>query len=61
MFKESEINYYTDELNLRTIINSVDLRNIDEALNICDISKIEQKLQTWQKYMPRVKPFYGRF
>uniref|UniRef100_A0A1B0BUW0 ornithine decarboxylase n=1 Tax=Glossina palpalis gambiensis TaxID=67801 RepID=A0A1B0BUW0_9MUSC len=59
MFKESEINYYSDELNLRRIINSVDLQDVDEALNICDISKIEQKLQIWQKYMPRVKPFYA--
>uniref|UniRef100_A0A1A9X3P4 ornithine decarboxylase n=1 Tax=Glossina brevipalpis TaxID=37001 RepID=A0A1A9X3P4_9MUSC len=59
MFKENEINYYNNELNLRTIIDSVDLQNIDEALNVCDLSRIEQKLQFWQKCMPRVKPFYA--
>lgn len=60
MFKgENEINYYSAELPLKTVIQTFDFKNTDEALFICDLTKIKEKYVTWQKYMPRVKPYYG--
>lgn len=30
-----------------------------EAIYICNVSDIIDKLQTWRQYLPRVLPFYG--
>uniref|UniRef100_A0A1A9UZ43 ornithine decarboxylase n=1 Tax=Glossina austeni TaxID=7395 RepID=A0A1A9UZ43_GLOAU len=60
MFKgKNEINYYSTELPLKTVIQTFDFKNTDEALFICDLTKIKEKYVTWQKYMPRVKPYYA--
>uniref|UniRef100_A0A1B0ACF9 ornithine decarboxylase n=1 Tax=Glossina pallidipes TaxID=7398 RepID=A0A1B0ACF9_GLOPL len=60
MFKgENEINYYSTELPLKTVVQTFDFKNTDEALFICDLTKIREKYVTWQKYMPRVKPYYA--
>uniref|UniRef100_A0A1A9X3P6 ornithine decarboxylase n=1 Tax=Glossina brevipalpis TaxID=37001 RepID=A0A1A9X3P6_9MUSC len=60
MFKEkNEINYYSDELPLKMVIETFDFHNTDEALFVCDLTKVEEKYITWQKYMPRVKPYYA--
>lgn len=35
--------------------------NEEEPLYVCDVSDIIKKHQIWKQYMPRVKPFYGKF
>ncbi|KAL9877537.1 ornithine decarboxylase 1-like isoform 1-T1 [Glossina fuscipes fuscipes] len=60
MFKgKNEITYYSTELPLKTVIQTFDFKNTDEALFICDLTKVKEKYITWRKYMPRVKPYYA--
>lgn len=33
----------------------------DDGLAICDISDIIRKHEAWENYLPRVRPFFGRF
>jgi len=54
-----EIEYYDHELNIRRVIEQSDLQSMDQALNICDLSSLEQKLRLWQKLLPRIKPYYA--
>lgn len=59
MFIENQINNYKNELNLNQIIQEQNLQTRDEALFVCDLTKLKEKFQLWQKLMPRVKPYYG--
>ncbi|KAH8372683.1 hypothetical protein KR009_002836 [Drosophila setifemur] len=54
-----EINYYEHELNIRRIIEESNLQDLDQALNICDLSSVERKYRLWQLLMPRIKPYYA--
>ncbi|XP_032570841.1 ornithine decarboxylase 2 [Drosophila sechellia] len=53
------IQYYEEELNIRKVIEQADLENLDQALNICDLSSLERKLRLWHKLMPRIEPHYA--
>ncbi|XP_016953656.1 ornithine decarboxylase 2 isoform X2 [Drosophila biarmipes] len=54
-----KIQYYEGELNIRRVIEQADLQNLDQALNICDLSSLERKLRLWQKLLPRIEPHYA--
>ncbi|KAH8233362.1 hypothetical protein KR026_007243 [Drosophila bipectinata] len=54
-----EIKYYEHELNVRQIIEDSKLQDLDQALNICDLSSVERKYQLWKKLLPRIKPCYA--
>lgn len=60
MFSENEINSYVHNINLKEVIKSQKLENTDEALLVCDLEKIKEKYETWMKFMPRIKPYYGK-
>ncbi|XP_017061307.1 ornithine decarboxylase 2-like [Drosophila ficusphila] len=51
--------FYEKELDIRHVIEESDLQNLDQALNICDLSSLERKLRLWQKLMPKIKPHYA--
>jgi len=55
----NKINYYEQVLNVRQVISESQLEDCDEALNICDLSSVERKLQLWQQHLPRIKPYYA--
>lgn len=54
-----EIKYYERELNVRQIIEDSNLQDLDQALNICDLSSVERKYQLWKKLLPRIMPCYA--
>lgn len=60
MFKENEINYYKNDINLKEVIDGQKLKSTDEALFVCDLEKVKEKYETWKKFMPRIKPYYGK-
>ncbi|TDG47075.1 hypothetical protein AWZ03_006512 [Drosophila navojoa] len=53
------INFYDKELDIGRVIAEAKLEDCDEALNICDLSSVERKLELWQKQLPRITPFYA--
>ncbi|XP_043644519.1 ornithine decarboxylase 2 isoform X2 [Drosophila teissieri] len=53
------IQYYKKDLDIRRVIEQADLQNLDQALNICDLSSLERKLRLWHKLMPRIEPHYA--
>ncbi|XP_034476876.1 ornithine decarboxylase 1-like [Drosophila innubila] len=55
----NKVNYYEQVLNVRQVISESQLEDCDEALNICDLSSVERKLQLWQQHLPRIKPYYA--
>ncbi|KAM7343845.1 ornithine decarboxylase 1-like [Cochliomyia hominivorax] len=59
MFKENEINYYRNVIDLREVIVKQNLKSTDEALFVCDLEKVKEKYETWCKLMPRIKPYYA--
>ncbi|XP_011202150.2 ornithine decarboxylase 1 [Bactrocera dorsalis] len=59
MYKFGEINTYEGVLDLKGVVKEVDVEEMEEALNICDLSTLSQKYKTWIKHMPRVKPYYA--
>ncbi|XP_017128833.1 ornithine decarboxylase 2-like isoform X2 [Drosophila elegans] len=54
-----EIHFYEHGLNIRRVIEQSNLQDLDQALNICDLSSLEQKFSLWQKLLPRIKPHYA--
>lgn len=61
MFKENEINFYNSDINLKQVIATQNLKATDEALFVCDLEKVKEKYETWEKLMPRIKPYYGKY
>ncbi|XP_075165039.1 ornithine decarboxylase 1-like [Haematobia irritans] len=59
MFKENEINFYENNIDAKEIIKAQNLDKCDEALFICDLNKLKEKYELWNKAMPRVKPYYA--
>ncbi|NP_001273820.1 ornithine decarboxylase [Musca domestica] len=59
MFKENEINFYENEIDLKQVIAGQNLQSADEALFVCDLTRLKEKYDMWTKYMPRVKPYYA--
>ncbi|KAI8127024.1 Ornithine decarboxylase 1 [Lucilia cuprina] len=59
MFKENEINFYKNDINLKELIKTQNLKATDEALFVCDLEKVKEKYETWTKFMPRIKPYYA--
>ncbi|XP_037952973.1 ornithine decarboxylase 1-like [Teleopsis dalmanni] len=59
MYKFDEINYYEDDLNIKNILKEINLQEIDESLNICDLTNIVNKHDIWQKNLPRIHPHYA--
>ncbi|XP_054738021.1 ornithine decarboxylase 1-like [Anastrepha obliqua] len=59
MYTFGKINSFEGKLNLKQIVNEVDFEEMEEALNICDLSVLAKKYKTWQRHMPRVKPYYA--
>ncbi|XP_067629886.1 ornithine decarboxylase 1-like [Eurosta solidaginis] len=59
MYAFGKINTYEEKLDLKKIVSEVDLEEMEEALNICDLSTLAKKYKTWMKYMPRIKPYYA--
>ncbi|XP_039489380.1 ornithine decarboxylase 2 [Drosophila santomea] len=55
----TRIQYYSKDLDIRRVIEQADLQNLDQALNICDLSSLERKLRLWHKLMPRIEPHYA--
>ncbi|EDV59590.1 ornithine decarboxylase 2 [Drosophila erecta] len=53
------IQYYENDLDIHKVIEQADLQNLDQALNICDLSNLERKLRLWHKLMPRIEPHYA--
>lgn len=60
MSKENNTIYYTKNINLNEVIKTQNLKSIDEPLMVCDLEKIKEKFYIWNKYMPDIKPFYGK-
>ncbi|XP_068158035.1 ornithine decarboxylase 1-like [Drosophila tropicalis] len=56
---QSEISHYDKQLNTREIIKKTNFKDLDESVYICDLSSVEQKLYLWQRYLPRIKPYYA--
>ncbi|XP_034651004.1 ornithine decarboxylase 1 [Drosophila subobscura] len=55
-----EIQYYEHKLNIRRVIEEqAKLQNVDEALNICDLSSLERKYNLWVQLLPRITPYYA--
>ncbi|BFG05157.1 ornithine decarboxylase 1 [Drosophila madeirensis] len=55
-----EIQYYEHKLNIRQVIEEqAKLQNVDEALNICDLSSLERKYNLWVQLLPRITPYYA--
>ncbi|XP_017025001.1 ornithine decarboxylase 1 [Drosophila kikkawai] len=54
-----EIHYYEHELSIRRVIEESGLQDLDQALNICDLSSVEQKHRLWQRLLPRIRPYYA--
>ncbi|XP_022232718.2 ornithine decarboxylase 1 isoform X2 [Drosophila obscura] len=55
-----QIQYYEHKLNIRRVIEEQsNLRNVDAALNICDLSSVERKYNLWVKHLPRITPYYA--
>lgn len=52
--------YYIKNINLKEVIETQNLKSIDEPLFVCDLEKVKEKFVTWQKYMPDIKPYYGK-
>ncbi|XP_013107441.1 ornithine decarboxylase 1 [Stomoxys calcitrans] len=59
MFKENEINVYENDISLKQVIKEQNLQNKDEALFICDLNKLKEKYEMWNRAMPRIKPYYA--
>ncbi|XP_068145899.1 ornithine decarboxylase 1 [Drosophila tropicalis] len=57
--QQQKINYYEHRLNIRQVIEDANLQELDEALNICDLSSVERKFHLWRSLLPRVHPFYA--
>lgn len=60
MYKFGEINSYEGVLDLKEVVKEVNVGEMEEALNICDLSTLSKKYKTWIEHMPRVKPYYGQ-
>lgn len=60
MFKGNEIHFYENEIDLKQVIAGQNLQSADEALFVCDLTRLKEKYDMWSKYMPRVKPYYGK-
>ncbi|KAH8257852.1 hypothetical protein KR038_002136 [Drosophila bunnanda] len=54
-----EIHYYEHELSIRRVIKESGLQDLDQALNICDLSSVERKHRLWQRLLPRIRPYYA--
>ncbi|KAH8284695.1 hypothetical protein KR018_011571 [Drosophila ironensis] len=54
-----EVKYYEHALNIRQVIEEANLQDVDQALNICDLSSVERKHRLWQQLLPRIKPCYA--
>ncbi|SPP75169.1 ornithine decarboxylase 1 [Drosophila guanche] len=55
-----EIQYYEHKLDIRRVIEEqAKLQNVDEALNICDLSSLERKYNLWVQHLPRITPYYA--
>lgn len=61
MFKESEINFYENQIDLKQVISEQNLQATDEALFVCDLTKLKEKYELWKQAMPRVIPYYGDY
>ncbi|XP_055847728.1 ornithine decarboxylase 1-like [Episyrphus balteatus] len=53
------INFYKGKFQLKEEIEKLNLKNVDEALNICDLTTVVSKFYTWKKHMPNVTPYYA--
>lgn len=53
------INFYKGEFHLKDEIEKLNLKNVDEAVNFCDLTTIVDKYRTWKKHMPNVTPYYA--
>ncbi|KAH8290172.1 hypothetical protein KR054_000764 [Drosophila jambulina] len=54
-----EIQFYEHELSIRRVIEESGLQDLDQALNICDLSSVERKHRLWQCLLPRIRPYYA--
>ncbi|XP_036330361.1 ornithine decarboxylase 1-like [Rhagoletis pomonella] len=59
MYKFEEINLYQEKLDLKEFVKEVNIEEMDEPVNICDLSVLAKKYTTWLRFMPRVKPYYA--
>ncbi|XP_055919356.1 ornithine decarboxylase 1-like [Eupeodes corollae] len=53
------INFYKGKFQLKNEIKKFNLKNMDEALNICDLTTVINKFYTWKQLMPNVTPYYA--
>lgn len=61
MSKDNDIIYYKNKIDLMEVIDKQNLKSIDEPLLVCDLEKLKEKYETWQKCLPQIKPYYGKF
>lgn len=54
-----EIQSYEHVLDIRRVIEESRLQDLDQALNICDLSSVERKHSLWQRLLPRIRPYYA--
>lgn len=61
MFTENKVHAYENKIDLKRIITDYNLHEIEESVFVCDLNDLKTKYEMWQKYMPRVKPYYGEW
>ncbi|XP_030387160.1 ornithine decarboxylase 1-like [Scaptodrosophila lebanonensis] len=59
MFSFNEVNYYEHELDLKQVVLLGNLKTLEEAFYICDLSTVARKLQLWKELLPRIQPYYA--
>ncbi|GFN81392.1 ornithine decarboxylase [Plakobranchus ocellatus] len=46
---------------VREKVGLMEAQNVDDAFFVVDLGQIYDKLEQWRRFLPRVRPFYGKF
>uniref|UniRef100_A0A1I8PJX6 ornithine decarboxylase n=1 Tax=Stomoxys calcitrans TaxID=35570 RepID=A0A1I8PJX6_STOCA len=56
---KQKINFYETKIDLRKVIAEQNVKDSDDTVYVCDLSKLKEKYELWHKHLPRVKPYYA--
>ncbi|XP_075168993.1 ornithine decarboxylase 1-like [Haematobia irritans] len=59
MLEFEKTNFYRRKVDLRKVIAAQILQQTDHLLYVCDLNKLKEKYELWNKCLPQVKPFYA--